>query len=62
MTITSETLRRAGVIADKIEDGTLFRSGILSRAQLAETVRAVISAALTSKAAGPATSTAPAKG
>lgn len=42
MTITSETLRRADVIADKIEDGSLFRGGILSRAQLAETLRAVI--------------------
>lgn len=42
MTITSETVRRAGVIADKIEDGTLFRAGIFTRAVLAETVRAVL--------------------
>lgn len=32
-------------IADKIEDGTLFKAGMVSNAQLADTVRAFIAAA-----------------
>lgn len=39
---SAETLRLAGVIADKIEDGTLFQGGILSRRELADKVRAVV--------------------
>ncbi|MDH2053372.1 hypothetical protein [Achromobacter marplatensis] len=37
-----ETLRLVGVIADKIEDGTLFNAGIYSRRDLADKVRAVL--------------------
>lgn len=39
---SNETLRLAGVIADKIEDGTLFQAGIFSRRELADKVRAVV--------------------
>lgn len=39
---SDETLRLAGVIADKIEDGTLFQAGIFSRRELADKVRAVV--------------------
>ncbi len=39
--MTNEQLRLAGVIADKIEDGTLFQAGIYSRRELAEVIRAV---------------------
>jgi len=39
---SAETLRLTGVIADKIEDGTLFQGGILSRRELADKVRAVV--------------------
>jgi len=39
---SDETLRVAGVIADKIEDGTLFEAGIFSRRELADKVRAVV--------------------
>ena len=39
---SDETLRLAGVIADKIEDGTLFQAGIYSRRELADRVRAVV--------------------
>lgn len=39
---SDETLRLAGVIADKIEDGTLFQAGIFSRRELADRVRAVV--------------------
>jgi len=38
---SDETLRLAGVIADKIEDGTLFQAGIFSRRELADKVRTV---------------------
>lgn len=40
--ITSEQRRLLNVIADKIEDGTLFQSGILSRLELAAPIRAVL--------------------
>lgn len=39
---SDETLRLAGVIADKIEDGTLFQAGIFSRRDLADKIRAVV--------------------
>ncbi|MGN6660852.1 MAG: hypothetical protein ACTHKN_17860 [Achromobacter mucicolens] len=39
---SGETLRLAGVIADKIEDGTLFEAGIFSRRELADKVRTVV--------------------
>lgn len=39
---SDETLRLASVIADKIEDGTLFQSGIFSRRELADKVRSVV--------------------
>ncbi|HCQ48851.1 MAG TPA: hypothetical protein DIW53_19640 [Achromobacter sp.] len=39
---SDETLRLVGVIADKIEDGTLFNAGIYSRRDLADKVRAVL--------------------
>lgn len=39
---SDETLRLASVIADKIEDGTLFQSGIFSRRELADKVRTVV--------------------
>lgn len=39
---SDEALRLAGVIADKIEDGTLFQAGIFSRRDLADKVRAVV--------------------
>lgn len=42
---SDETLRLAGIIADKIEDGTLFRAGFFSRRDLADKVRAVVRAA-----------------
>ena len=42
---SDETLRLAGIIADKIEDGTLFQAGIFSRRDLADKVRAVVRAA-----------------
>lgn len=38
-------LRLAAVIADKIEDGTLFHSGIFTRAEIAGKVRNLIAAA-----------------
>lgn len=41
---SDETLRLAGVIADKIEDGTLFQAGIYSRRELADRVRAAVAA------------------
>ena len=44
-TASAETLRLAGVIAEKIEDGTLFNNGILSRRELADVVRRVIAVA-----------------
>ncbi|OAD16489.1 hypothetical protein [Achromobacter insolitus] len=40
--LSAETLRLTGVIADKIEDGTLFQAGIFSRRELAHKVRAVM--------------------
>ena len=42
---TKEHVRLARVIADKIEDGTLFRSGIYSNKDLARFVRNVADAA-----------------
>lgn len=42
---SDETLRLVGVIADKIEGGTLFQAGIFSRREMAEKVRTVLSAA-----------------
>lgn len=39
---SDETLRLVGVIADKIEDGTLFNAGIYSRRDLADKVRAAL--------------------
>lgn len=42
--LTDEQWRLLGVIADKIEDGTLFNAGILSRKQLAAPLRAVLDA------------------
>ncbi|MFL7926018.1 hypothetical protein ACKAVU_16350 [Acinetobacter baumannii] len=42
--LSKETVRVVGVIADKIEDGTLFDAGIYSRADLAKMLRRVLSA------------------
>lgn len=39
---TPEQLRLASVIAQKIEDGTLFQAGIFSRRELANVVRALL--------------------
>lgn len=39
---TNETVRVCGVIADQIEDGSLFTSGIFSRKELAQKVRDVL--------------------
>lgn len=38
-TLSAETLRLCGVIADKIEDGTLFQAGIYQNSELAAFVR-----------------------
>jgi hypothetical protein len=51
---SDETLRLAGIIADKIEDGTLFQAGIFSRRDLADKVRAVVRAARYGRPAGDA--------
>mgnify|MGYP000337795517 CR=1 FL=1 len=40
--VTKEKLRLGNVIADKIEDGTLFQAGIYSRKELAEIIRTLI--------------------
>lgn len=42
--LTAEKQRLVGVIADKIEDGTLFQAGIYSRKQLADIVRTMLAA------------------
>lgn len=42
--ITQEQRRLVGVIADKIEDGTLFQSGIYSKKDLARFVRNMLDA------------------
>lgn len=42
--LTAEKQRLVGVIADKIEDGTLFQAGIYSRKQLADIVRTMLEA------------------
>lgn len=39
---SNETLRLASVIADKIQDGTLFQAGIFSRRELADKVRTLV--------------------
>lgn len=54
---SGETMRLAGVIADKIEDGTLFDAGIFSRRELADKVRAVVR--FVQQGAGVATHAAP---
>ncbi|MGE8547930.1 MAG: hypothetical protein ACN6OC_10885 [Alcaligenes sp.] len=42
LTVPAETLRVCGVIADKIEDGSLFRAGIYRNSELAGFVRQVL--------------------
>ncbi len=44
---SDEVLRLAGVIADKVEDGTLFNAGIYSRRELADVLRTVLAVANT---------------
>jgi hypothetical protein len=40
--LPAEPLRLAAVIADKIEDGTLFQAGIFSKRELADAVRSIV--------------------
>jgi len=49
--VTSEQRRLIGVIADKIEDGTLFQSGIYPKKDLARFVRNMLDATPTAPAA-----------
>ena len=51
--VTSEQRRLIGVIADKIEDGTLFQSGIYPKKDLARFVRNMLDATPTAPAASP---------
>ena len=51
--VTSEQRRLIGVIADKIEDGTLFQSGIYLKKDLARFVRNMLDTTPTAPAASP---------
>lgn len=51
--VTSEQRRLIGVIADKIEDGTLFQSGIYPKKDLARFVRTMVDTTPTAPAASP---------
>ena len=51
--VTSEQRRLIGVIADKIEDGTLFQSGIYPKKDLARFVRNMLDTTPTAPAASP---------
>ena len=51
--VTSEQRRLIGVIADKIEDGTLFQSGIYPKKDLARFVRNMLDTTPTTPAASP---------
>ncbi len=51
--VTSELRRLIGVIADKIEDGTLFQSGIYPKKDLARFVRNMLDTTPTAPAASP---------
>ena len=51
--VTSEQRRLIGVIADKIEDGTLFQSGIYPKKDLARFVRNMLDVTPTAPAASP---------
>ena len=51
--VTSEQRRLIGVIADKIEDGTLFQSGIYPKKDLARFVRHMLNTTPTAPAASP---------
>jgi hypothetical protein len=52
--VTKEQRRLVGVIADKIEDGSLFQSGIYSKKDLARFVRNLLDATPTTAQAAPA--------
>ena len=51
--VTSEQRRLIGVIAEKIEDGTLFQSGIYQKKDLARFVRNMLDVTPTAPAASP---------
>ena len=51
--VTSEQRRLIGVIADKIEDGTIFQSGIYPKKDLARFVRNMLDVTPTAPAASP---------
>ena len=59
--VTSEQRRLIGVIADKIEDGTLFQSGIYPKKDLARFVRNMLDTTPTAPAASPTPPTPPAE-
>ena len=42
---SAEVLRLAGVIIEKVEDGTLFEAGLYSRKQLADVLRTILAVA-----------------
>lgn len=42
--ISDKTLRVLGVIANRIEDGTLFQSGLMTQRELADEIRTVLKA------------------